>query len=375
MRIQAVFNTDQIGGAERSMVATLRSKASAYKIEAWIPNISGSTDLKIYLEETIPGVIVHSFKIGASYYQVSRGNYFSILKVLVSFAICLFHIRNIKFKDQDIVWLNGNKVGALFSYYLAKNKYQGRVFWHLRDYFPTNKFLTILVQKLNGLRLSFIANSYSVKEDFDYYWPNFKCHVLYNSAATITQTNTKKVSGKIGVVAMLTPWKGIHDVLIMAARNEDALISSGANSIVIYGGEIYHTHGAHDGYKQQLEKLAKKFKKLKVEFAGLVRPQQIFTSIDLLIHSSLRPEPFGRVIIEAMESHIPVVSTGLGGAAELATLDRAWTYLPHHDAMFVRAIDEAMRGSDRQSKLDNASAFVGSLKELVKKQMSEILDA
>ena len=46
-------------------------------------------------------------------------------------------------------------------------------------------------------------------------------------------------------------------------------------------------------------------------------PKEIFQDIDCLIHYSIRPEPFGRVILEAFDAGIPVVSTCLGGAGEL----------------------------------------------------------
>ena len=39
--------------------------------------------------------------------------------------------------------------------------------------------------------------------------------------------------------------------------------------------------------------------------------------LDLLVHTSLTPEPFGRVIIEAMALHVPVVASNLGGPKEI----------------------------------------------------------
>jgi glycosyltransferase involved in cell wall biosynthesis len=40
-------------------------------------------------------------------------------------------------------------------------------------------------------------------------------------------------------------------------------------------------------------------------------------ALDIVVHASTRPEPFGRVIIEAMALERAVVTTALGGAAEL----------------------------------------------------------
>ncbi|HEY4688484.1 MAG TPA: glycosyltransferase family 4 protein, partial [Anaerolineae bacterium] len=43
----------------------------------------------------------------------------------------------------------------------------------------------------------------------------------------------------------------------------------------------------------------------------------VYAGIDLLIHSSTRPEPFGRVIIEAMSASLPVIASAHGGPAEI----------------------------------------------------------
>jgi glycosyltransferase involved in cell wall biosynthesis len=54
-----------------------------------------------------------------------------------------------------------------------------------------------------------------------------------------------------------------------------------------------------------------------IEFAGLKNPETIYAEIDCLIHYSIRPEPFGRVIVEAFATSVPVITTGLGGAGEI----------------------------------------------------------
>ena len=44
---------------------------------------------------------------------------------------------------------------------------------------------------------------------------------------------------------------------------------------------------------------------------------KVMNGFDVLIHASVRPEPFGRVILEAFACEIPVVAAAAGGVLEL----------------------------------------------------------
>jgi glycosyltransferase involved in cell wall biosynthesis len=55
-----------------------------------------------------------------------------------------------------------------------------------------------------------------------------------------------------------------------------------------------------------------------VLFEGYRRYQEIFRNpFHLLVHSSTKPEPFGRVIIEGMYNSIPVIGSGMGGVLDI----------------------------------------------------------
>ena len=46
-------------------------------------------------------------------------------------------------------------------------------------------------------------------------------------------------------------------------------------------------------------------------------PWRLYPEFDLVVHFSLRPEPFGRVITEAMASGVPVIAADAGGPREI----------------------------------------------------------
>jgi glycosyltransferase involved in cell wall biosynthesis len=56
----------------------------------------------------------------------------------------------------------------------------------------------------------------------------------------------------------------------------------------------------------------------RVKFLGFRRDiPQLMAACDLVTHTSTAPEPFGRVIVEAMLCQTPVIATAAGGAIEL----------------------------------------------------------
>src|SRR5262249_49509813 len=66
----------------------------------------------------------------------------------------------------------------------------------------------------------------------------------------------------------------------------------------------------------------------------------VYRALDIVVHASTQPEPFGRTIVEAMACAKPVIVSAAGGAAELFT--------PGHDAIGtpprdVRALSSAIK--------------------------------
>ena len=66
----------------------------------------------------------------------------------------------------------------------------------------------------------------------------------------------------------------------------------------------------------------------------------VLSSLDIVVHASTRPEPFGLVIAEAMAAGKPVIVSAAGGAAEIVSANRdALVYQPGD----VTALAECIR--------------------------------
>jgi glycosyltransferase involved in cell wall biosynthesis len=142
--------------------------------------------------------------------------------------------------------------------------------------------------------------------------------MIYNPSGEKLRPRVINKIETIGIVSMLAPWKGIHQILLWASLYEEKLKKIGIKEINIYGADIYKTKGSHQNYATQLIKLKQNFPCSLINFKGNISPSIIYNTIDLLIHPVISPEPFGRILIEAFTTKIPVLSTALGGSGELA---------------------------------------------------------
>jgi len=116
----------------------------------------------------------------------------------------------------------------------------------------------------------------------------------------------------IGTVARLTPWKG-QQVALEAVR---ILKDQGFRFKWLFVGDA--ALGSL-GYQTLLHDLVEQWNILDcVEFTGWVENIAMFyRGLDLFVHIPLEPEPFGMVLIEAMATGLPIITTAGGGAEEM----------------------------------------------------------
>jgi glycosyltransferase involved in cell wall biosynthesis len=116
----------------------------------------------------------------------------------------------------------------------------------------------------------------------------------------------------VGIVGRLDAWKG-QEVFLRAMAQVGDVVPQ-AKGIVV--GEVA---AEHPGYLDVLLALRNELALAdRVVFSGFrMDVPVVMSALDILVLASTSPEPFGRVLIEAMAAGKPVVATDAGAAREI----------------------------------------------------------
>ncbi len=131
---------------------------------------------------------------------------------------------------------------------------------------------------------------------------------------TATSLGDNKGVVKIGMVGCITPWKGQKNFI--EAIN---ILSLSKTPIPIKAFIIGNVLKKDISYYRHLVRLIKLLSlKEQIVFTGRRHDiPALLKYMDILIHCSIEPEPFGRVIIEAMAMGKPVIASQLGAPSEI----------------------------------------------------------
>jgi glycosyltransferase involved in cell wall biosynthesis len=125
----------------------------------------------------------------------------------------------------------------------------------------------------------------------------------------------------------------------------------------VVGGAIYDTQKS----QHTIEDLRTYARNLgldgKIGFTGFVENvPAALRSLDIVVHASTEPEPFGLVIVEGMASGKAVISASAGGAAELVDDGlNALTHPPGDALTLAKRIDRLASDPELRSNLGQAA--------------------
>lgn len=147
----------------------------------------------------------------------------------------------------------------------------------------------------------------------------------------------------IGVIGRIAPWKGQHVVLEALPALPDA-------QCMIVGDPIF-------GEKDYAERLQRMVDTLglrnRVRFLGhRTDVPRVMRAADIVVHSSVQPEPSARVIVEGLLSGTPVAATRAGGVPEILTEQlAALLYPPGDSAALANLLQSFQRGVYNRERL------------------------
>jgi glycosyltransferase involved in cell wall biosynthesis len=212
---------------------------------------------------------------------------------------------------------------------LSKYK-QSKIVWHARDYLSNRHLMRKLIPLICNIPDVIITNSQSVKDDWINFIPHACYQVMHNTVSIpnpfeCSKNNEGLFNGfennriRVGLVASYAKWKG-HIVYLKAIAilvNDPRMIDC---NFYVIGGPIYGTQGS----QWSLEELEDKCRVLGIKERVFFIPHQesinfIYRNLDIIIHASTKPEPFGRTIIEGMAHGKAIVAARGGGVDEIIT--------------------------------------------------------
>jgi glycosyltransferase involved in cell wall biosynthesis len=130
------------------------------------------------------------------------------------------------------------------------------------------------------------------------------------------------------LVGRLAHWKGQHIVLEAAKsfKNEPRV------KFWLAGDALF----GEEAYKQELLQKITNDELTNVSMLGHVDDiQGLMNTADLLIHTSVTPEPFGQVIVEGMAAGLPVIASNEGGPVEIVVQGETGLLIEPGDAAIL----------------------------------------
>jgi glycosyltransferase involved in cell wall biosynthesis len=233
--------------------------------------------------------------------------------------------RIIESKRPDIIHSNGLKMHFLGAW----ARKGAPLVWHIHDYVGTRPLMSHVLRALQKHCTAAIVNSRSVGRDLQRLLPKLKIVPIYNAidlkrfSAAGPKLDLDAAAGlpaaapgtiRVGLVATFARWKGHKTFLGALARLSPETQVRG----YVIGAPIYQTDGSQWSMLELEQEAGRLALKGRIGFTGFVQDTSAaMRSLDIVVHASTQPEPFGMVIIEAMACGTPVIVSAAGGATEI----------------------------------------------------------
>jgi len=269
--------------------------------------------------------------------------------------------RLLRTQSPEVIHTNGLKMHVLGAWARPRGS---AVLWHLHDYAGRRPLAARLLRRYAHRCSALVTNSRSVAEDVrNVCGDAVAIHSVWNAvdlsrfSPSGPRADLDALAGlapasdvvRIGLVATFARWKG-HETFVNAVA---ALPSSLPVRAYIVGGPLYETTGSQMSLDELRALVKSRGLESRVGFTGFVQDSaSVMRALDIVVHASTDPEPFGLVIAEGMACGKPVVVSRAGGAAEITEPGvNALAYQPGDVNALAQCLGDLIRDPSLRDRL------------------------
>jgi len=240
--------------------------------------------------------------------------------LFITFPESLKYYKTGKRHNVKIVHLN-NILGSQFAAILAAKLLRVPCVAHLRDFEEIHPITKLYARMIDH----HIAISSAIKNNlFDLQVPENKISIIYDAIDLdkfktdtsfdylLNEFKIKADKKLFGIFGRIIEWKGIKEFVLAA----NMVIKKFPQAKAFIVGDI------SDGSEKYFKQVMKLIKDLNLVNNIILTGYRndvpaLMNLMDIVVHASIRPEPFGMVLIEAMAMKKPVVATKAGGPLDI----------------------------------------------------------
>lgn len=343
LRVTAVVAAADLGGTERVLL-DFANRAFEFDIELKVLAPRDGPLVRILNEIGVPAEVVPAPAAMLKGSQRGVGVWRVPLALLGVARWALRLRKHAFFRDADVVFTQGYKPHLAIAL-------TGRhpLVWHLHEFPPARTgWFWKWLRRRNATAT--IANSAAVGAAWGHATvvPNG-----VNLDRFTPRAPTKWIHDQLGIApghrlvgmpAVFARWKGQLEV-IQAFRQIAAEFP--AVHLVLVGGSIYDTVAEREYGRELRMALGARGAPAAgatsrihlLDFQSKI--ETVYPELDLAVHYSLRAEPFGRVIVEAMACGVPVIAAAEGGPLEILGAG-GWLVEPRNPSALAATLREAL---------------------------------
>jgi glycosyltransferase involved in cell wall biosynthesis len=334
MRIVFLNPSGQIGGAERSLLDILASLRAAEP--AWALGLVTTAEGPLVPAAEALGVRVVVVPLPEAVARLGDGGArraASLPRLAAAVPAVAGYVRRlrraVRALSPDLVHTNGFKMHLLGLWARPRGV---PVVWHVHDFVARRPLMSRLLRGHAPRCAAVVANSRSVAEDVRRVcargapagvWPVHNAVDLATFTPGGERLDLDARCGlppapagtvRVGLVATLAWWKG-HETFLRAVSLLPPELPVRA---YVVGGALYETADSQRSTGELRDMARRLGLEGRVGFTGYVEDSAAaMRALDVVVHASTEPEPFGLVIVEAMACGRAVIASEAGGAAEL----------------------------------------------------------